>query len=245
MHVRTSAVSPGSATRRSCAAGALALTVLLSGCSVLQIRTEDKDSGPVRVGVQKTAGPEPTGEPTEAGIPEGMKKESVTLGDTCPVTVSFALGDSWTDSGSSTDKFHVFRRADDSTSSEDSTSSDVFQISCNDEFSDSAQEVVDQKRRYSFSKQDSEVLAESTGSLSAGKYWSYQAELGATEILAIDQQPTIAYGVQTGYKVNGRLVSLTIEMRALKSNAEAAEEFEKILPTVTIDGEKVPSPSFR
>jgi hypothetical protein len=77
------------------------------------------------------------------------------------------------------------------------------------------------------------------------KYWSYQGELGATEILAIDQQPTIAYGVQTGYKVNGRLVSLTIEMRALKSNAEAAEEFEKILPTVTIDGEKVPSPSFR
>jgi hypothetical protein len=53
------------------AAGALALTVLLSGCSVLQIRTEDKDSGPVRVGVQKTAGPEPTGEPTEAGFPRG------------------------------------------------------------------------------------------------------------------------------------------------------------------------------
>ncbi|WP_228282511.1 hypothetical protein [Brevibacterium atlanticum] len=226
-------------TRRAVVAGALALTVLLSGCSVLQIRTEDKSSGPVRVGVQKTAGSEPTGEPTDGGIPEGMKKETVTLGDTCPVNVSFAIGDNWTGSTGSTDQFRVYARSD------DSTHSDVFMINCTDEYGDSAQEVVDRKRKFGFSKQDSQVLAERTGSLSAGEYWSYQAELGATEILAIDQQPTIAYGVQVGYKINGRLVSLIIEMRAQKSNTEADEEFRKILPTVVIDGEKVPAPSFR
>lgn len=236
---RTTGASPSAGTRRATAAGALALTVLLSGCSVLQIRTEDTSSGPVRVGVQKTAGSEPTSKPTEGGIPEGMKKETVTLGGTCPVEVSFALGDDWTGSTGSTDQFHIYSRSD------GSTSSDVFMISCNDEYSDSAQEVVDQKRKFSFSKQDSQVLAERTGSLSAGEYWSYQAVLGATEILAIDQQPTMAYGVQTGYKINGRLVSLTIEMRTLKSNTEADEEFRKILPTVSIDGEKVPAPSFR
>jgi hypothetical protein len=232
--------SKGSASaRRSIAAGALALTVLLSGCSVLQIRTEDKASGPVKVGVQKTAGPEPKGKPTEDGIPEGMKKQTITLGDKCPVTVTFALGDDWDNSSGSTDNFHTFHRG------EDSLTSDVILINCNDEYGDSAQEVIDQKRKFTFTKQDSQVLSERTGSLSAGAYWSYQAELGPTEIMAINQKPTTAYGVQTGYKFNGRLVNLSIEMRSLKSNAEAAEDFKKILPTVTIDGEKVPAPSFR
>ncbi|WP_228278284.1 DcrB/PsbP domain-containing protein [Brevibacterium limosum] len=225
--------------RRAAAAGTLALTVLLSGCSVFQIRTEDKSAGPVRIGVQETAGPEPTGKPTEAGIPEGMEKTSVTFGDSCPVELSFALGDDWTDSTGSTDQFHVFSRGD------DSVRSDIILVNCTDEYGDSAQEVVDQKRRFNFSKQDSQVLAEQTGSLAAGEFWSYQGVLGPTEILALDSQPTYAFGVQTGYKINGRLVNLSIEMRTLKDNAATEKDYEKMLPTVTIDGEKVPAPSFQ
>ncbi|MGC2939635.1 MULTISPECIES: hypothetical protein [unclassified Brevibacterium] len=220
------------------AAGALALTILLSGCSVFQIRTEDKSAGPVRVGVQETAGPEPTGKPTEAGVPEGMSRTSVSFGDSCPVDLSFALGDEWTESSGSTEQFHFFSRGD------GSTRSDVILVNCTDEYGDSAQEVVDKKRRFNFSKQDSQVLAEQTGSLAAGEFWSYQAELGPTEILALDSEPTYAFGVQTGYKINGRLVNLSIEMRTLKDNTESAEDYKKMLPTVTIDGEKVPSPSF-
>ncbi|AMT95631.1 hypothetical protein A2T55_16835 [Brevibacterium linens] len=225
--------------RRAAAAGTLALTVLLSGCSVFQIRTEDKSAGPMRIGVQETAGPEPTGKPTEAGIPEGMSKTSVSFGSSCPVDLSFALGDDWRDSSGSSEEFHVFSHG------ENSATADIILVSCNDEYGDSAQGVVDNKRRYNFSKQDSQVIAEQTGSLAVGEFWSYQGELGPTEILALNSKPTYAYGVETGYKINGRLVNLSIQMRTLKTNTEVAEDFKKMLPTVTIDGERVPAPSFR
>lgn len=213
--------------------------MLLSGCSVLQIRTEDKTAGPVRVGVEKTPGPEPTGEPTDGGIPEGMTKKTVDLGDTCSVNVSFALGEDWQHSAGSTDSFQMYVRGT------SSTDSDTILVNCTDEYGDSAQEVINSKRKFSFAKQDSQILSERMGPLDAGEYWSYQAELGPTEILAIGGKPTLAYGVQTGYKINGRLVNLSVEMRTLKENTKAAEEFKKILPTVTINGQKVPAPSFR
>ncbi|WP_231939573.1 hypothetical protein [Brevibacterium siliguriense] len=238
MTKRTGSPRPAS-VRRGAAAGALALTLLLSGCSVFQIRTEDKADGPVRIGVQETAGPEPTGKPTEAGIPEGMSKTSVTFGDSCPVELSFALGDDWRDNSGSNAEFHVFNHG------EDASRGDIILVNCTDEYGDSAQEVIDQKRRYNFSEQDSQVIAEQTGSLAAGEFWSYQGELGPTEILALNGEPTSAFGVQAGYKINGRLVNISIEMRTLKTNTEVAEDFKKMLPTVTIDGERVPAPSFR
>lgn len=225
--------------RLAAAIGTFAVIVFLSGCSVLQIRTEDKEAGPARIAVEKTAGAQPTADPTDAGIPEGMTKKAISFGDGCPVDVSFALGEDWTEGSGSTSKFHVFTRGT------DSTDSDVVLASCSDEYGSSAQEVVDAKRRYNFSEQDSQVLSERTGSLDAGEYWSFQGELGPTEILAINSEPTLMYGVQTGYKINGRLVNLSIEMRALKSHAKAAEELEKMLTTVTIDGQRVPAPNFR
>lgn len=230
-----SSVSP----LRLAAAGTLALTVLLSGCSVLQIRTEDKDAGPVRVGVQKTPGPEPTDKPTDAGIPEGMSKKTISLGDSCPVTISFALGDDWTGGAEDTDKFRVFHRGS------DSRDSDVILINCSEDFGGSAQAIIDSKRKYTFDGKGSQVLSETTGSLNAGEYWSFQGELGSSEILAINSQPTLMYGVQTGYTINGRLVNLSIEMRAVKEHAKADEDFKKMLPTVTIGGQKVPAPTFR
>ncbi|UVI35885.1 hypothetical protein [Brevibacterium spongiae] len=223
---------------RTVAAGAV-LSLLLSGCSVLQIRTEDKDAGPIRVGVDETAGPEPTEKPTDAGIPEGMSKQTVNLGDTCPVDVSFALGDDWTAGAGDTERFSSFSRG------QSSLDSDVIVVDCAEEFDDSAQSVVDTKRKFAFGEQDSQVLAERVGALSAGSYWSYQGELGPTEILAINQQATVFYGVETAFKLNGRLVSVAVGMRTPKTNAEAAEDFKKMLPTVTINGEKIPAPSFR
>src|SRR5699024_4723806 len=225
--------------RLAAAVGAFAVIVFLSGCSVLQIRTEDKEAGPARIAVEKTAGAQPAPDPTEAGIPAGMTKKAISFGDGCPVDVSFPLGEDWTHGSGSTSKLHVF------TPGTDSTDSDVVLASCSDEDGSSAQEVVDAKRRYNFSEQDSQVLSERTGSLDAGEYWSFQGELGPTEILAINSEPTLMYGVQTGYKINGRLVNLSIEMRALKSHAKAAEELEKMLTTVTIDGQRVPAPNFR
>jgi hypothetical protein len=225
--------------RRGAAAGALALTVLLSGCSVLQIRTEAKDSGPVKVGVHKTAGQEPTEKPTDAGLPDGMTKKTVNLGKECPVEVTFALGDDWNDGAGDSDRFRVFSRGT------DSRDSDVLIVNCSEDFGGSAQAIIDSKQKYTFDEAGSQLLSETSGSLKAGVYWSYQGELGESEILAINGEPTLMYGVDAGVKINGRLVNLSVEMRTLKTKTEAAEDFEKMLPTVTIDGQRVPAPSFR
>ena len=88
----------------------------------------------------------------------------------------------------------------------------------------------------------SSVLAQRSGSLAAGSYWSYQGLLGPTEIFAINQKSTVMYGVLIGYKTNGRLVEIKIDMRALESDTEAAEEFKKMLPTITVDGIDVSGP---
>src|SRR5699024_3785762 len=154
--------------RLAAAVGAFAVIVFLSGCSVLQIRTKDKEAGPARIAVDETAGAQPTPDPTDAGTPEGMTKTAISFGDGCPVDVSFALGEDWTEGSGSTSMFHVFTRGT------DSTDADVVLASCSDEYGSSAQEVVDAKRRYNFSEQDSQVLSERTGSLDAGEYWSFQ-----------------------------------------------------------------------
>src|SRR5699024_5058330 len=96
--------------RLAAAVGAFAVIVFLSGCSVLQIRTEDKEAGPARIAVEKTAGAQPTADPTDAGIPEGMTKKAISFGDGCPVDVSFALGEDWTKGSGNTSRFHVFTR---------------------------------------------------------------------------------------------------------------------------------------
>lgn len=225
---------------RSLAAGSLAIGFLLSGCSALQIRAEDRDSGPVRVAVKQHAGgdPTPTGDPAEAGIPDEMTKRTLNLGEKCPVTVSFAAADDWTEAGTD-DAFKVFSRG------ASVTDNDAILVSCSEAFDTDAEAVVDSKREYRFSEKGSEVLAEKTGTLGAGAYWSFQGVLGPDEIYALNREPTVMYGVQAGYKINGRLVNIFIEMRSLESKPEVAEEFRQMLPTVTIGGEQVPAPTFR
>lgn len=228
----------GGARVRAVVAGTALLGIALSGCSVLQIRTADRDSGPVSVSVQKQTGQDHTSEPADGGLPEGMERQTMSLGDDCPVKVSLAIGDDWTDA-SSTPAFHVFSRG---TSMADN---DVIIVSCSQAFDDSPQAIVDTKRKYSFSEQGSTVSAERTGAIGAGSFWSYQGVLGESEIFAINQKPTVLYGARIGYSTNGRLVDIGVEMRSLETDTAAAEDFRKMLPTVEVDGEKVPSPAFR
>lgn len=223
---------------RTVAAGAAVLGLVLSGCSALQIRTAERDSGPLHVAVEEKAGENPTTAPPDDGIPEGMKEVSVNLGAECPVDVSLAMTDDWTE-GSVTDDFHSFSRG---TSMADS---DMTLITCTKGYDETPQSLVDSRKKYTFSEKDSSVLAQRSGSLAAGSYWSYQGLLGPTEIFAINQKSTVMYGVLIGYKTNGRLVEIKIDMRALESDTEAAEEFKKMLPTITVDGEKVPTPRFK
>lgn len=223
---------------RTVVAGAVLFSLALSGCSALQIRTAERDSGPVRVAVQEKAGENPTTAPPDDGIPEGMKEVSVNLGDECPVDVSVAMTDDWTQ-GSANDDFHSFSRG---TSVADA---DTILITCSKGYDESPQSIVDAKKKYTFAEPDSSVLSQRTGSLAAGSYWSYQGVLGPTEIFAINQEPTVMYGTRIGYQTNGRLVDIGVEMRALETDADAAEEFKQMLPTVTIDGEKVPAPRFK
>ncbi|MDN5807657.1 MAG: hypothetical protein L0H52_10835 [Brevibacterium sp.] len=222
---------------RTALAGTALLSLVLSGCSALQIRTAERDSGPVHVAVQATAGENPTTAPPDEEIPAGMQTVSVNLGADCPVDVSVAMTDDW-EEGSGTDEFHSFTRG---TSAADN---DVVTIVCTQGYDESPQSVVDAKKKYSFTEQDSSVISQRTGSLAAGTYWSFQGVLGPSEILAINQEPTVVYGARIGYKTNGRLVEIGVEMRALEGDKEAAEQFRTMLPTVTIDDELVPAPRF-
>lgn len=219
-------------------AGAALLGLALSGCSALQIRTAERDSGPVRVAVEKNAGENPTTAAPDDGIPDSMKKVSVNLGAECPVDVSIAMTDDWSE-GSASDEFHSFSRG------ATLTDSDMILINCSKGYDESPQSVVDAKKKYTFSEPKSSVTTQRTGSLTAGSYWTFQGELGPKEIFAINKKPTVMYGARIGYKTNGRVVDIGVEMRALKSNTDAAEEFKQMLPTVTIDDEKVPAPRFK
>lgn len=223
---------------RTVVAGAALVSLVLSGCSALQIRTAERDSGPVRVAVEEKAGENPTTAPPDDGIPEGMKEASVNLGAECPVDVSVAMTDDWSE-GSASEDFHTFSRGT------SITDSDMILINCTQSYGESPQAIVDAKKKYAFSEPKSTVTAQRTGSLAAGSYWTYQGVLGPTEIFAINQKSTVMYGARIGYKVNGRVVDIGVEMRALESDTDAAEEFKKMLPTVTIDDEKVPAPRFK
>lgn len=223
---------------RAVVAGSTAATLLLSGCSVLQIRTAERESGPIRVAVEREAGEDPTTVPTGPTIPEGMETKRLNLGADCPVDVSFALGSDWYE-GSSTPAFVVFSRGT------SLTDSDTIIVSCNEAFDDSPKAVIDAKKQYSFSEQGSTVTAERTGSIASGYYWTFQGVLGESEIFAINQQPTAMYGARIGYQTNGRLVDVAVEMRALQSNEAAAEDFKQMMPTIQIDGIPVPSPTFK
>lgn len=222
---------------RTVTAVSAAASLLLSGCAVLQVRTAERDSGPLAVGVQEEPG-EPTEEPTGPTVPEGMEMKSHNLGAECPVNVSFAIGPDWFD-GSSSPAFIVYSRGT------SLTDSDTIIISCNEAFDDSPKAVVDGKKQYQFSEQGSTVNAERTGSIASGYFWTYQAVLGEDEIFAINQEPTVMYGATLGYQTNGRLVNISVEMRALQTDEAAAEDFKKMLPTLTVDGEPVPSPTFK
>lgn len=223
---------------RTVVAGAALLSLVISGCSALQIRTAERDSGPVRVAVKKNVGENPTTAPADDGIPDGMKKVSRNLGAECPVDVSIAMTDGWSE-GSSGDEFHSFSRG------ETPIESDSVLITCSKGYEDSPQSIVDAKKKFTFSEPKSTVTAQRTGNLAAGYYWTFQGELGPQEIVAINKKQTVMYGARIGYKTNGRVVEIGVEMRSLKSNTEAAEEFKQMLPTLTIDDEKVPAPRFK
>ena len=74
------------------------------------------------------------------------------------------------------------------------------------------------------------MLAQRSGSLAAGSYWSYHGLLGPTEIFAINQKSTVMYGVLIGYKTNGRLVEIKIDMRALESDTERRRGVQEDAP---------------
>lgn len=211
--------------------------LLLSGCSVLQVRTSDSSSGPLTVAVEDAPGATPTTTP-ENTLPEGMEEVSLNLGETCPVTVRFAMGSGWTKS-SSNDAFIVFSRGD------TIADGDVIIVSCSEAFDDTPEEVVTSKKKYAFSKPKSGVLAERVGAFGAGYYWTFQGDLGPSEIFAIGQKPTAMFGADMGYTVNGRLVEINVEMRSLKTNTKAIGEFKTMLPTVSVDGAKVKTPAFK
>lgn len=220
-------------------ASALILGMVLSGCSALQIRTEKSGSGPMDIAVKDHAGGEPTPQETGEAIPAGMTEKVLSFGNECPVTVSLAIGEDWFEGSSSEGDLQGFDRG------RSATDMDSVNVSCIPAYDNTAQAVVDAKKKYTFTQQGSTIKAEHTGTINAGAYWTYQGIFGSGESFAVNGKPTWVYGARAGYQAEGRMLEIGVQMLAFETDTETSEEYKKMLPTVKINGEKLVPPTFK
>lgn len=220
--------------RRHLLIGVIACSLLTSGCSALKISTADGDSGPGRIGISNgDQDPQPEAS-TAAALPEGMEMVTADLGSECPVEMSLAMDSSWSD-GAGFDGYQIFSK----------DSGAIITINCNEDRDDSPQAVIDSAKRQMFSESGSTNLGDKSGALPGGQYWSFHGDLSAEDLRAVDSEESVMYGVVGGISKDGRLFKVTVDMLAQASDTDSDQLFAQMLPTVTIDGEKLESPDLR
>lgn len=217
--------------RRALSAGVLMLSLALGGCSALKLSTSDGDAAPVKIGVGEGSSAAPTS--TGSSIPEGMSTVSVNLGAECPVAVELAMDPEWNDE-TAFDGYQLFTRDDDA----------IITVNCNESRDDTAQEIVDKARKYTFAEPGSTNQAEHMGTLSGGTYWTFHGTLAPTEMRAIEHSETVIYGAVVGIKDNGRLYKATVEMSTKSGDEATADRYEQMLPTVHIADQELEPPAF-
>lgn len=211
----------------------LALSLLIAGCSAVKITSSsESQSKPVNVGISDgSASPDPSQTPT---VPAGMSEETIDLGSECPVTVSLALDEGWSDDGSY-DGYQLFS----------TDTGAIITINCFADDESSAQDLVAKAQERMFSEKGSTKVSEKTGQLDGGQYWSFHGRLSADDLRAIDHTESVIYGVVGGIAKDGRLHKVTIDMLAQKSDTKTQDEFAQILPTVRFGAESVAAPDLR
>lgn len=220
--------------RRHLLIGAVACSLLVSGCSALKISTADGDSGPGRIGISSgEQDPQPE-ESTAAALPEGMEMVTADLGSECPIEMSLAMDSSWSD-GAGFDGYQLFSK----------DSGAIITLNCNEDSDESPQAVIDSAKRQMFSESGSTNLGEKSGSLPGGQYWTFHGDLAAADLRAVDGEESVMYGVVGGISKDGRLYKVTVDMLAQASDTETDQAFAQMLPTVRIDDQELEAPDLR
>lgn len=199
----------------------------------------EASGAPMKVGIQATSGPETTKESPHPGqLPEGFQKQQLDLGADCPVQLGIGVPQEWSKS-SMISGFVLL------TQNQLEISAPSITISCTPLSVGGSTASWTSKRDYGFNEDGSKVIAEKTGSVSQGEYWSYQGLYGANEILSVDNQQTNVLGSIVDYQTNGRRITVTVEAKAPVSDDTGAQSLKKIMPTLTIDGEHIQPPAYK
>lgn len=219
---------------RSFVCALAALSLLLSGCSALTITsTEEGASKPARVGIDDGQSTD-TPTSTEPQIPAGMTETDVYLGADCPVAVSLALSQDWTDE-TGYDGYQLFG----------SDTQALITVNCFDDDDDSVQELIDTAQERMFATSGSAMISEATGAIDGGQYWSFHGRLAADDMRAVDKQESVIFGVVAAVVVDGRLFKASVDMLAPADDTKTIEEFEQMLPTVQLNEQELRAPDLR
>lgn len=211
--------------------GVLAFSVLATGCSALRVSTGEGESGPVNVGVGEGASGSADPSASVGSVPPGMAEVSVDLGTTCPIPVSLAMDAEWNgDTGY--DGFRLFTRG----------SGAIITVNCYLTDDAAPEAVVESARNSAFSESGSRVLAEETGEITGGSYWTVRGYLGPEEMAAIDGAESTLYAAVVGVRSEGRQYKVSVDMVAERDDAASRAQFEQMLPTVTVDGQRLTPP---
>ncbi|WP_146004376.1 hypothetical protein [Brevibacterium luteolum] len=224
-------------------AAASAVSVLLSGCGLVGIRTSDEPGAPLGIAVAPTQGPAP--EPTETGpqIPEGWKMHRADFAGECASRLEVALPPNAKPApGSERGRyiFYTFGSPDEQMTTH---------ITCEESFRQSPQEELQFKKEYEFDYGDTngKKLADRDIRVKNGAGWAYKSELGASAIqfLGTDAESGYGFTVHASHQAEGRMETVSVNTAAGDENPATVETAEKIVQHVFLEHEQFIIPDWQ
>ncbi|MDN6135428.1 MAG: hypothetical protein L0J03_15175 [Brevibacterium sp.] len=214
-------------------AGVLVLGLSLSGCSALQISTDEGDSRPVSVGIDDGSEAATEHEPDGPAIPSGMNQVTVDLGTDCPIKVQMAMDSEWNDD-LAYDSYQLYSRDHGA----------IITVNCYEDGDETAQSIVETAQEQTFGESRSSILEEKSGTVTGGVSCTFHGLLAPQEIRAIDETKSVLYGAVAGIADNGRVYKVSVEMVTVASDQATADLYAQMLPTVSFAGQVLESPAL-
>lgn len=207
------------------------IALITSGCSAIDVEVTESDSKPVQVGVVDAPGTPSAPSPAAEPIPEEMILEPIDLGRNCPFTVEIGVDDEWHDDGAM-DGFHLYSRQGGA----------LLNVNCSEVNGDTVDEIITDARKLTYSESGAVLEKEKVGTMPGGKAWSHLGELGPDALRAVDDEPTRYGGAVIGAQKAGRTYKVSVEIMVAVRDRGNGGLIVDTIPTLTIDGTRVPSP---
>ncbi|WAL39739.1 hypothetical protein BRM1_10815 [Brevibacterium sp. BRM-1] len=222
--------------RRGTAVGAAcAAALLLTGCGAIGVRTEDGAGGPLRLGLQETAGPPPP--PTAPGdvVPDGYAPVHGDFGEYCPVRVDLVVPKAWVHNEMGGSGSRSFRK-------NPNKLSDAFVgVLCMPAFEDSAAKAIDSTARYKNDSPTNTITSQRKSAIDGGAAWAYAADLTKKDPQAYGV-PTRLVSLRAAVFKGGKLYSVSIDARAPQTDTASKEMSKVIVEHSRIAGKSIAPP---